>query len=75
MAKRYLNHAITHNHPKSYKHRLNQSGGTAMIHAAKNGHVSTVELLIDSNADPNIQDKVCIFKRHISSQPLCCHEL
>jgi hypothetical protein len=33
-----------------------------MIHAAKNGHVSTVELLIDSNADPNIQDKVCILK-------------
>jgi hypothetical protein len=41
-----------------------------MIHAAKNGHVSTVELLIDSNADPNIQDKVyCIFKDSISIPP------
>ncbi len=35
-----------------------QNGYTALIAAAKNGHLKVVELLIAAKADVNIQEKV-----------------
>ena len=36
-----------------------QTGGTAIIYAAENGHIDCVRLLVEAGADKDAEDYVC----------------
>ena len=40
---------------------LFQTGSTPLYIAAREGHVDTVKLLVESGADLNAQDEVCVY--------------
>ena len=46
-----------------------QRGNTAVHHAAMQGHAEIIQMLADSGADLNAQDKVC----HTATQTLNLH--